>query len=95
MKRSSLIQQPNPVSKRLLFSNNDPDEQRKYEHLSLRQLFAHMKEMNAKLKMQKQQQHTTVAIDRQHNFLKVLCKDWKNLAKSFSKRKVRKHLRIC
>ena len=55
-----------------------------------------MKEMNANLlKMQKQQQHTTVAIDRQHNFLKVLSKNQKKLAKSFSKRKVSKYLRIC
>ena len=44
------MQQPNPISKRLRFSNNDPDEQRKYEHLNLRQLFDYMKEMNANFK---------------------------------------------
>lgn len=50
-----------------------------------------MKEVNTNLlKLQKQQQNTKIAIDRQDKFLATLCKNQKKLAKSFNKRKVRK-----
>ncbi|CAF4630896.1 unnamed protein product, partial [Rotaria sp. Silwood2] len=83
-KRSFTIQQQIPVSKRLRFSTNDPYEQREYERLNLQQVVDHMKEMNTTLlKLQKQQQYTIVAVVRQDNFLRDLCKNQKKARKKF------------
>jgi hypothetical protein len=88
-KRVSEPKKKTPIAKRLRFTTND-DDKNEDQQLDLQQLLNYTKQVNANvLKLQKQQEQTTVTLARQDQFLKTLCKNQKKLAKSLTRRKVR------
>ncbi|CAF4916808.1 unnamed protein product, partial [Rotaria magnacalcarata] len=77
-----------PIVKRLRFSTHDDDEE-KNERLDIEQVLSLVKELNENvLKIENRQIQTTIALERQNKFLKVLCKNQKKLAKCFARHKI-------
>ncbi|CAF5046575.1 unnamed protein product, partial [Rotaria socialis] len=76
-----------PIPKRLQFSTNDNDDDaREGQHMDLQPLLNHVKQIDANvLKLLKQQQQATLSLDRQENFLKILCNNQKKTCEKFKK----------